>query len=106
MWSLKLLTKAYKGTQDYRLALETRLDYDRVNDSVTNLNNKQEIAVMEIQKDKEISDRRQREMEARQEHRHNLQYLGMGHPQAVKPLASALQKRYFTPQLVFSAGRF
>jgi tetratricopeptide (TPR) repeat protein len=78
MWSLNLLLQACQGLKDYRAAFDVQAEYNRINDSLTFLNNRQEIAVMEIQKDKEISDRKQREREARQEQRNNLQYLGLG----------------------------
>jgi hypothetical protein len=67
----------YEKMNDFKKANEMFYEGTRVRDSIEKLNNKQEIAMMEVEKDKEIDDRKRKENEAILEHHHNIQYMGM-----------------------------
>jgi hypothetical protein len=71
------LITTYYWMKDYKSAIDLLFEYQHMKDSLDKLNNKQVITMMEVEKDKEISDRKIKENETKLEHRHNIQYMAM-----------------------------
>jgi tetratricopeptide (TPR) repeat protein len=77
MNALLWLQWCYEQMNYNKKAMPLMREYFNLNDSIEKLNNKQEMTIMEVEKDKEINDHKLKEKEAKLEHRHNIQYMGM-----------------------------
>ena len=75
--ALRFLSRVYKEKEDYKNANEYLVKYYNLKDSLEKLNNKEEIALMQVQKDKEIELRKEKERLEEKNRANNLQYMGM-----------------------------
>ena len=75
--ALRFLSKVYKEKKDYKNANEYLVKFYDLKDSLEGLNNREEIALMQVQKDKEIELRKEKERLEEKNRTDNLQYMAM-----------------------------